>query len=53
MTDWVAYVAEWFEPIYGRMRERLIEGDYLQADETPVRYMDPDQNKGKTEQGYL
>ena len=53
MTDWVAYVAEWFEPIYGRMREHLIEGDYLQADETPVRYMDPDQKKGKTEQGYL
>jgi len=53
MADWVAYVAEWFEPIYGRMRERLLEGDYLQADETPIRYMDPDQKKGKTAQGYL
>ncbi len=53
MADWVAYVAEWFEPIYGRMRERLLAGDYLQADETPVRYMDPDLKKGKTTQGYL
>ena len=53
MADWVAYVAEWFEPIYGRMRERLLAGDYIQADETPVRYMDPDVKKGKTTQGQL
>lgn len=53
MVDWVAYVAEWFEPIYGRMRECLLAGDYLQADETPVRYMDPDIKKGKTAQGQL
>lgn len=53
MADWVAYVAEWFEPIYGHMRERLLAGDYLQADETPIRYMDPDLKKGKTTQGYL
>lgn len=53
MADWVAYVAEWFEPIYGRMREQLTSGDYIQADETPVRFMDPDQKTGKTQQGYL
>ena len=53
MADWVGYVADWFEPIYGRMRERLLAGEYLQADETPIRYMDPDLKKGKTTQGYL
>jgi transposase len=53
MADWVAYVAEWFEPIYGRMRERLIAGDYIQADETPVSYIDPDVKKGKTSKGQL
>jgi transposase len=53
MADWVGYVADWFEPIYGRMRECLLAGDYLQADETPVRYMDPDLKNGKTSQGYL
>ena len=47
MADWVAYVADWFEPIYGRMRERLLAGEYLQADETPIRYMDPDLKKAK------
>ncbi len=53
MADWIEAVADWFNPIYGRMRTKLLEGDYLQADETPVRFMDPDQKKGKTTQGYL
>ena len=53
MADWIESVADWFNPIYGRMRAKLLEGGYLQADETPVRFMDPDQKKGKTTQGYL
>jgi transposase len=53
MADWIEAVADWFNPIYGRMREKLIAGGYLQADETPVRFMDPDLKKGKTTQGYL
>ena len=53
MADWIEAVADWFNPIYGRMRAKLLEGGYLQADETPVRFMDPDQKKGKTTQGYL
>lgn len=53
MSDWIEAVAEWFNPIYGRMRAKLLEGGYLQADETPIRFMDPDQKKGKTTQGYL
>lgn len=53
MADWIEAVADWFNPIYGRMRAKLLEGGYLQADETPIRFMDPDQKKGKTTQGYL
>ena len=53
MARWVEVVAEWLKPIYNRMREQLLAGDYLQADETPVRYHDPDIKKGKTEQGWL
>ena len=53
MARWVEVVAEWLKPIYNRMREQLLQGDYLQADETPVRYHDPDIKKGKTEQGWL
>ena len=47
MVDWIEAVADWLNPIYGRMRQTL-EGDYLQADETPVRFMDPDQKKETT-----
>jgi len=53
MAGWVEQVAEWLKPIYHYMRRDLLEGDYIQADETPVRYCDPDQKKGKTEQGWL
>ena len=53
MARWVEVVAKWLKPIYNRMREQLLAGDYIQADETPVRYHDPDIKKGKTEQGWL
>ena len=53
MTDWVEAVAEWLKPIYNYMRTDLLAGPYIQADETPVRYCDPDHKKGKTEQGWL
>lgn len=53
MADWIEALADWFNPIYGRMRAKLLEGDYLQADETPVNYIDPDIKKGKATQGNL
>ncbi len=53
MADWVETVVEWLKPIYHYMRADLLRGGYVQADETPVRYCDPDQKKGKTEQGWL
>jgi transposase len=53
MADWVEVVAEWLKPIYHHMRKDLLGGDYLQADETPIRCMDPDHKKGKTVQGWL
>lgn len=53
MTDWVELVALWLKPIYDRMRQDLIEGPYIQADETTVRYLDPDAKKGKASRGNL
>lgn len=53
MADWVETVAFWLKPLYNHMRRDLLEGGYVQADETPVRYCDPDQKKGKTGQGWL
>lgn len=53
MADWVEAVAQWLKPIYHHMRQDLLDGGYVQADETPVRYCDPDQKKAGTGQGWL
>jgi transposase len=52
MGCWVEQAAELLKPVYRTIREDLVRGNYLQADETPIRYLDPDV-KGKSQQGYL
>jgi transposase len=52
MGSWVEQVAQLLAPVYRAIREDLQSGSYLQADETPIRYLDPDV-KGKSRQGYL
>ena len=52
MGGWVEQAAELLKPVYRAIREDLLRGNYLQADETPIRYLDPDV-KGKSQQGYL
>jgi transposase len=52
MGCWVEQAAELLKPVYRSIREDLLAGNYLQADETPIRYLDPDV-KGKSQQGYL
>jgi transposase len=53
MCDWVEVTAAWLQPIYRQMHRGLLAGNYLQADETPVRCNDPDEKRGGTTQGYL
>jgi transposase len=53
MADWIATVAQWLQPIYRLMHRELLEGDYVQADETPIRCNDPDEKRGGTSQGWL
>lgn len=53
MCDWVEVAAMWLEPIYRHMHHGLIAGNYLQADEAPIRCNDPDHDRGKTLQAYL
>jgi transposase len=53
MCDWVEVAALWLEPIYRKMHRTLREGDYLQADETPLRCNDPDHKTGSTLPCYL
>ena len=52
MGCWVEQAAELLKPVYRSIRDDLLQGNYLQADETPIRYLDPDV-KGKSQQGYL
>jgi transposase len=52
MGCWVEQAAELLKPVYRTIREDLLRCNYLQADETPIRYLDPDV-KGKSQQGYL
>ena len=46
-------VADLTEPIYKRMLSDLLDYGYVQVDETPIRYHDPQRQKGQTEQGYF
>ncbi len=52
MGSWVGQSLELLKPVYRVIRDDLQRGHYLQADETPIRYLDPDV-KGKSQQGYL
>src|ERR1035437_4739699 len=53
MADWVRITSDWAEPIYKIMLSELLRRQYVQCDETPVKFIDPD-NKGQgTAQGYL
>ena len=52
LCGWVDAAADWLAPIYREMQAGLVAGDYLQADETPIRYLDPDV-KGKSQAGWL
>lgn len=52
MGNWVEQAAELLKGVYRQICQELITGDYLQADETPIRYLDPDL-PGTSGQGYL
>ena len=53
LCDWIRIASDWLEPIYKCMLRGLLAGDYLQADETPVKCQDPDNAKAGVFQGYL
>jgi transposase len=52
LCGWLEAAADWLSPIYREMKAALVARDYLQADETPIRYLDPDA-KGKSQSGWL
>jgi transposase len=52
LCDWVEAVATWLQPIHREMAQELLAGDIVQADETPVKILDPD-HPANIRQGYL
>jgi len=52
LGDWVQQGASWLQPIVREMKQHLLQGDYVQVDETPVRVQDPDVI-GKCATGWL
>src|SRR5690606_13175527 len=43
--------ARWLRPVVEQMRTEMFSGNYVQLDETPVRYLKP--GEGKTKKGYF
>jgi transposase len=52
MVQWVEQIAVWLRAIYDAMWQRMLQGGYLQVDETSVRVLDPEV-QGKAARGYL
>lgn len=51
VSDWVQRAAELLEPLYGKLRERVMAPDYIQMDESIIPVVDKD-NPGAAKKGY-
>jgi transposase len=51
MTQWVGIAADWLRLIYEAIAAEVLGGEYVQVDETPIRYLEP--GAGKARQGYF
>ena len=51
MAEWVGVAADWLRLLYQEIRAGVLEGGYVQIDETPIRYLVP--GHGQTKLGYL
>ena len=51
LSRWVETAADWLNPLYRQMCLEIFGGNYIQVDETPIKYLSP--GHGKTKQGYL
>ena len=51
LNDWFAATCTLLEPLYNKLKEKLLDTDYLQADESPIKVLDKTKS-GTTHQGY-
>ena len=50
-SAWVQAAANLLEPLYEELKKQLLNQSYIQADETPIKVLDPD-NKETSHRGY-
>ena len=53
MVRWMEMVADRLEPLYNILKDGVHSGDYIQMDETPVRYLDPKGGGQQAPLGYM
>jgi transposase len=51
MSRWMTLAAFWLRPLYEEIKTTVLDGGYVQADESPVEYLQP--GHGSTKTGYL
>jgi transposase len=51
MCDWVDKCCKLLEPLYNKLKQKVISSDYIQADESPIKVLDKDK-QASTHQGY-
>lgn len=51
VNDWFVATCTLLKPLYESLKQKILESDYLQADESPIQVQDSD-IKGKTHRGY-
>lgn len=51
INDWYAGICTLLKPLYEAMKTKVLEGHYIQADESPIKVLDSDK-PGQTHQGY-
>ena len=51
LNDWFTQVCILLDPLYNKLKEKILDSNYIQVDESPIKVQDSDK-KGKTHQGY-
>ena len=51
VNDWFAATCTLLKPLYEKLKQKILESDYIQADESPIQVQDSEK-KGKTHRGY-
>jgi len=51
VSDWMASCCQLLEPLYNTLKQKILDSDYIQSDESPIKVQDSDK-KGSTHQGY-